>query len=827
MQETLVLVTQFVTAYAGFQSEAPQPDCESGPENTYAANRLDCRLNGLPLQLSSFVGREPETVEVRRLLDTTRLLTLTGVGGVGKTRLALHVVAQLAATSQDAVCLVELASLAEPALVPNAVASALGIPEQPGRPQLETLAEYLQAQPLLLLLDNCEHWIGACAELTETLLRTCPHLQVLATSREALNIPGEVAWLVPSMTMPAQEALRDVGPATPLPPDKLTAYDAPRLFLERATDALPGFRLSDTNAPAVTEICRQLDGIPLALELAAARVNVLAVEQIAERLDDRFRLLTTGRRTAVSRHHTLRSLVDWSHALLAEREQALFRRLSVFAGGWTLAAAEAVGSGDGVEPSDVLDLLSGLTENSLVLAEPQDDGMRYRMLETLRQYGAERLRESGEADPVRSRHLAWFLHLTERTGATRNAPGNRAFHALLDVELDNLRTALEWSRVDAASIETGLTLAGLLANFWWHRDHAVEGRRWLQTLLIRVSGLAVGPKLPSTAGMRAHALHATGYLAAQQGDLAAARSSLEAAISTWRCLGDRRSLAFSLHVLGRVAYGEDSQTEAKALLEEGLDLSRELGLARPMAQILLTLGRVARAEGNHAQAAVLFEEGLVLARKQGDAMSMSLSLRWLAGLALDRRDLSVARASLCESLELDRNAGEGVSVFRALDLFADLAVAESQPVRALRLAAATETWRRKSGVTHTPLERAQSEATPKRARRLLGRAAAAAAWAEGETMTLAEAVAYALEPDQPASRQRDDPAPAAGLLTPREREVAVLVAQGLSNRQIAAALLVAEGTAGIHVDHILTKLGFHSRAQVAAWAVTHGLVPSA
>jgi len=391
---------------------------------------LDALPNNLPRQLTSFIGREREMAEVKRLLTTTRLLTLTGSGGCGKTRLALQVAADLVEEFANGVWLVELAALTDPALVPQAVASALGVREEPGRPLLATLSDYLKAKRLLLLLDNCEHLVAACAYLAEALLRACPHLRILATSREALNIAGETVWRVPSLSLPDLLHLPSV--------EHLTQYEAVRLFIERALISRPDFVLTSQGAPSVAQVCHRLDGIPLAIELAAARVKVLSVEQIAARLDNRFRLLTSGSRTALPRQKTLRAAIDWSYDLLSETERMVLRRLSVFAGGWTLEAAEAICVGEGIEWHEVLDPLMQLVDKSLVMMEEQGGTVRYRLLETVRQYGRDKLPASGEADVVRGRHRDWYLALAERA-EPELLGSNQA------VWLERLETEHDWS----------------------------------------------------------------------------------------------------------------------------------------------------------------------------------------------------------------------------------------------------------------------------------------------------------------------------------------------------------------------------------------------
>jgi predicted ATPase len=392
--------------------------------------------HNLPAPRSSFVGREQEMEEVKRELAMTRLLTLTGVGGSGKTRLALEVARDLLEAYPDGVWLVQLAPLSEEVLVPKAVAEALKVPERPGEPLSDTLSEVLRDRQLLLILDNCEHLIEAIARLVDLLLDSCPRLRILATSREGLGVEGEIRWLVPSLSVPEQERRT-------LSSEELEAYESVRLFVERAKAHNPLFSLSPKNALAVAGICNRLEGIPLAIELAAARVDTLSVEQISERLEGSLRLLTRGGRTTVPRHQTLKGTLDWSHQLLSEDEKKLFGRLSVFAGGWTLEAAEAVGSGQGVEEGEVLDLLSGLVEKSLVVArESQESGVRYRMLEPVRQYAREKLEKSGETPAAKRAHAGYFLALAEEAESELFGPRDVEWLERLEEEHDNISEPL-------------------------------------------------------------------------------------------------------------------------------------------------------------------------------------------------------------------------------------------------------------------------------------------------------------------------------------------------------------------------------------------------
>jgi len=421
------------------------------PADFPAIRSLDVLPNNLPRQLTSFIGREKEMTEVKRLLSTAYLVTLTGSGGAGKTRLALEVAADLVEGYPDGVWLAEFAPIADPALVPKTVASALNVSEQPGRDMIETLVDSLRPKALLLLLDNCEHLLAACRDLAATLLRQCSRVRILATSREGLRVPGETLWRVPSLSVP--EDIRHL-PA----PKELVLYDAVRLFVDRAVATTPGFTVTSENASAVAQVCQRLDGIPLAIELAAARVKVLALEQIAARLDDRFRLLTGGSPMLLPRQQTLRATLDWSYGLLSNQERAVLRRLSVYAGGWTLEAAEAICVGGGVEASDILDLLTSLVDKSLVLAETPRGEARYRLLETVRQYAYDRLPEAGEEAEVRTRHRDWYLVLAEQADRELHGPRQELWLERLEMEHDNLRAALERSRVQKDGAEAGASL---------------------------------------------------------------------------------------------------------------------------------------------------------------------------------------------------------------------------------------------------------------------------------------------------------------------------------------------------------------------------------
>src|SRR5215208_7121295 len=437
----------------------------------------DTGKHNLPTPRTSFVGREREMLEVKRELVMTRLLTLTGAGGLGKTRLALELAQDLVGVYSDGVWFVELATLTEGALVPQLVAKVLGVQEQPNRRPTDTLVDALKTKEMLLVLDNCEHLVEACASLVDALLAGCPRLKVLATSRESLGVPGETVWVLSSLSVPHTDRLPETG--------ELTRYDAVRLFVERARLRLPDFDLTSANGRVVAEVCSRLDGMPLAIELATARMGSLAVEEVAQRLEDSLGLLSVGPRTVAPRQRTIRATLEWSHGLLSESEQVLFRRLSVFAGGWTLEAAEAVGSDDGIEKRNILDLLSGLVDKSLVVAEIAQDGtVRYRMLEPVRQFAREQLERSEENYTVRGQHATWYLDLAERAETELKGRGQAAWLARLEEENDNLRAAMAWL-LETGELEDAVRLAWALVHFWGFRGHQVEGRRWTEEALAK------------------------------------------------------------------------------------------------------------------------------------------------------------------------------------------------------------------------------------------------------------------------------------------------------------------------------------------------------
>jgi predicted ATPase/DNA-binding XRE family transcriptional regulator len=543
-----------------------------------------------PGELSSFVGRELELRHVRRLLESTRLLTLTGAGGVGKTRLARMLLQEVSTANRAGLVCVDLAPLADPALVPQTVATALGIREQPGRPLLATLIDVIHRKPLLVVLDNCDHLVHACAALAEELLRACPNLRLLATSREPFGLAGETVWRVPSLLLPEPQ----------MAPDHIERTEAVRLFVERARAVLPTLELHEQNVRVVGGICRRLDGIPLALELAAAQVPLLSLEQLAARLDDALGLLTRGGRLAPARQQTVRATLDWSYRLLTAAEQRLLDRLAVFAGGWTLEAAEAIAGVDRGQPGEVLRLLGHLVDKSLVVVERDPDGLvRYRLLETVRQYALERLMASREAPRARGRHAAYFLALVEQTELELFGHGYLVAQARLEREHDNCRAALCWL-VERAETEAAQRLAGALGRFWFYRGYLTESAAWME----RVLALPNGDRRPAG---RAKCLWGCAVVSLSRADYATAERLGQAARALWHEVGNTGEEGFALFLLGFVARLRGDFAAARPLLEQGLGLCRAGGHGAGEANCLWSLAELASDLGDTRAARVWAE----------------------------------------------------------------------------------------------------------------------------------------------------------------------------------------------------------------------------
>lgn len=647
-------------------------------------NSLDNIPNNLPAALTSFVGRAREMAEVKRLLHATRLLTITGSGGAGKTRLALEVAADVLGTFLDGVWLIELAPLNEGALIARTLANTLSIREEANRDIVQTLIDYTRGRTMLIILDNCEHLIQAAAEAAIALLQGAPNLRILATSREPLGSTGEVVWAIPPLSLP--DVRRDE------PMDQVTQYEAVKLFIDRALAVQPNFAVTNQNAPAVAEICARLDGIPLAIELAAARVRVLSVEDIAARLDDRFRLLVGGSRTALPRQQTLRALIDWSYDLLSETEQLMLRRLSIFSGGWMLEDAEEVCSDRDLSPAgrirgaiestarevgppdpfalaskggasifseDVLDLITRLVDKSLVIVEASGGdspraGECYRLLETIRQYGQAQLAVNGETEPLAARHAEYFFRLVDRSGRELWGPKQGYWLKRHEDAHDNLRAALEYFAADPNRAGKLLRMAGALWRFWEIRGYLGEGRVWLDRALENAEG--------ANPYDRANALRGAGNLARQQGDYAEGQRLHVKSLELFRAIDNELGIARELDVLGEIARYQGDYTRAVEYHTQALQLLRKIGGKEGIAGSLNNLGVVEHDRGNAASAKSLLEEALQFNREIGDKLNTALSLNNLGLVAHDESDYARSNQLYGESLALYREMGDRLGI---------------------------------------------------------------------------------------------------------------------------------------------------------------------
>jgi predicted ATPase/class 3 adenylate cyclase len=678
----------------------------------------------LPVQRSSFVGRAREVVRVKELLRGPGPLTLTGPGGSGKTRLALQAARELLDDYPDGVFFVELAPITDPRLVPSAIADSVGARAEGARPVLDTLRDHVRDREMLLVVDNFEQVLKA-ASVVADLLAAAPRMRILATSREPLHITGEQELAVPPLSLPdARES-----PA----PKRLARYESVALFVQRAAAVVPGFRITEANAPATAEVCRRLDGLPLAIELAASRVKVLPPEAILERLEHRLELLTGGPVDVPARQRTLREAIGWSHDLLDDAERVLFRRLSVFAGGWTLDAAEAVANPEAELGREVLAVLGSLVDKSLAVKSPSGV-VRFGMLETIREFGIEQLGAAGDADATRDRHASHFLGIAEAAEPHLRGVDQKRWLDLLELEHDNLRAALRRS-INAGDSSTGLRLVGALWRFWHMHGHLAEGRRWAEAVLA----------MPASAGRtaeRAKALTALGGVAYWQEDLPVTRRSYEEALAIASELGDRSAEAEGLYNMAYPPAYEGDMDGAVATLEQSLAMFEELGIRRGVADCMWLMAIVARLEGDTATARARAEESLRLHRELGDRFGATDAQHVLGRIALAQGDLDTAGTSFLEALDNDEHVGNRTGMGVVLDNLAARASALGHHIRAVRLAGASEAIKDAAG-GHAPPPFIDLPDPRDAAREALGDAAVDAAWAEGQAMTLDQAVAYA------------------------------------------------------------------------------------
>ncbi|SEG93697.1 Predicted ATPase [Nonomuraea solani] len=775
-------------------------------------------LSNLPAEPNAFVGRESDVDELVHLMRVSRAVTLCGAGGIGKTRLALRLATRVASAHPGGVFLVELADL-EKGELNGHVAAALGIAGD--------LAETIGGRRVLLLLDNCERVIGECAELCRDLLGACPGVSVLATSREPLRVPGETVWRVPPLSVRGEES------------------EAVRLFVARATAARPAFELTAETRPLVAELCRALDGLPLAIELAAALVRVLSVGQLAERLDDRFRLLAGGARTAPARHRTLRAAVDWSYRLLTPQERLLLRRTAAFRSSWTLDLAEWVCSGPGLAEEEVLPRLCDLVDKSLVALDSEVAGQaRYRLLETVRDYALEQLAESGEEAELRRRHLTALGRMAGRFKEVL-APGTRTswpvverYVNLFDALKAEVCSACDWS-IAIGLPETALRMltdirflligSGRKLDMAERLDRLLAldspqvpwGLRGQATILRAELALAAGDLEPATRYARtgldlctaAKDVYGEAVGMVVLAQLTGEQDTLTRALETARRSGDLVLESMAQGTKARFGLHQGRLHEARRAFEEVLAISEELDNHYGQTSSHIGLAQVARRSGDLVSAKRHYESGLALLRRV-DARQHTVScLAGLGRVALDQGDLVEARARLTEALVLSRDAGLRAGIARRLEAWADLVAAEGDQRRAVLLAAASVAL---SG--RRPDARTEEVLRP--ARDALGEVVVGLLWAEGGNLTADQAVACALDgalPEPPA--EPIVPVGQESRLTAREREIAELIARGLSNRAIAEELVISPATAARHVANILSKLGFSTRTQIAAWVI--------
>ena len=732
---------------------------------------LSMLSNNLPVQLTSFVGRERELAEARKRIAQARLLTLIGPGGTGKTRLSLQIGADLLKEFKDGVWLVELAPLTHPSIVLQTIAAVLNVREQPGMPLKELVTDYLRDKQLLLILDNCEHLIDICAQIAEEFLHQTQYVKIIASSREALGISGETAYRVPSLSLPSQIGSRD---------ETIAGFESVQLFVDRAKAAHPGFSLTEDNASFIAQICQRLDGIPLALELAASRLRMFSVEQIASRLDDRFKLLTGGSRTALPRQQTLRALIDWSYDILTPEEQTLFRRLSVFAGGWTYEAGEAI-CGD----QNFLDNLSQLVNKSLVVLE-EDEGIRYRLLETIRQYARDKLLESGEGRQLRDRHLAYFLGLAETSRAHLLGPDALSWAGKLRSEYDNLRAALEWSFLE--DIESALRIAGALPYFWITQGYAVEGRRWTLDVLEKANAQPrqVVDLSADQINNLANAYLSLCVIATDLGDNGLVLTTANKSIQLARKTGDRRILAFALAYLASGKANLGQSDEAYPIAQEALLLARASGDEYAQGYALTTMGEVtAMAKQDYETALAYAEESIALSEKIGYRWGNSMTVFGLGYLAKTLGDYEQARMRFeaclpvfeeigdqhrinmvrSELAHIEREQGhyrQAIPTYRAtirewqrlghraavahqLECLAFIAKAQEQVERALRLLGAADALRQKIDIAMTPPEREIYDREVTDLKASLEENEFTSLWADGRRMSMEQAIQIAVK----------------------------------------------------------------------------------
>jgi len=768
-------------------------------------------FGNLPVYLSDFIGREKEIAEVKKLLPTHRLVTLTGAGGSGKTRLSITIASELANNSKKAGLFIQFAPLSDSELVPQAIASTLGIREIKNQPILDNLVEHLMDQHSLLIFDNCEHLIDACAQVAGDLLKACPNLKILATSREPLNISGEVTYALPPMSLPEKQPWQ--GPKSG--EIALSVYqesEAVRLFLNRAALVIPDFELTVDNGGWVAEICRRLDGLPLAIELAAARVRTLSVKQIAERLNDRLNLLTGGSRSLPPRHQTLAATISWSYTLLSGDEQRLLKRLSVFSGGATLVAIEAICTGNGIGKSDVLDRLSELVDKSLVVADQRSGETRYHLLETIREFALDKLEEAQETKSVKDRHLDFFLQFSEEAELKLRGADRMTIIRKLVEERDNLSAAFDWAMA-SQNADDGLRLASALSFFWAERGYIRERIRWLERALER--------KPAASLAATANALRSLSLLliTSEEKDFDLVDGLLKESLKLYQELEDKEGVAHVLNYRGFNAMVQKNYVTAKQFLNESLALRRELGTPWNIAHTLQNFATIFFAEGDLNSAKVYIEETIALFQKAGDEYGVARTTSEYADIARMEGDTKHAMEILTRSLSQFIQSGAKWDIGTILKTLAILEIEKNNLKRAAILYGAIHTLQDDlSMISTTNLENELYEKMQTNIQENLSNTDFNQLVEKGRAMSLEQVIEF-------VSNTSDESAPAQaekdrlGGLTSREYEAARLIAEGKSNREVAEAMTVSVKTVESYVTRIMRKLRLDSRVQIATWVL--------
>jgi len=775
----------------------------------------------LPTPLSSFIGRKHEINKVKQLILSHRLVTLTGAGGSGKTRLALKSAQELAEKFKHSVWFVDLASLSDASLIPDKIVSTLNINRQSKDEALDSLTAYLSNRKTLLILDNCEHLIAACAQITESLLQKSPELHILTTSRELLGIPSEVTWVVPPLTLPNQESSsKSANQKNVL--KQVQDSESVQLFVDRAASKDPDLTMTVDNCESIAEICNRLDGMPLAIELAAAQMRSLSVQEIAQRLDQRFRFLTGGSRNAPLRQRTLLAAIDWSYALLTSKEQAMLHRLSIFAGGAPLEAAESICSGGEIETADVLEMISHLVDKSLVTANKSEQGeTRYRLLETIREYALEKLAESQEAESIKDRHLDHYLQFAEEAEIKVRGHEYQVWHERLEREIDNLRAALSWA-LDGQNADGGLRLVASLAPLWWKQGHFREGKAWME------KSLKHRRRASATSVAKALLILGLMLIAKEGKDLERADTVLRESLELYREVGDKQGIADVLNYLGLRAMHAQDIADAKKFLNESLGLRHEIGDGWGIAWTLQNFAPIALQEGDYESAKVYAEETISWFERTGSQHSVARQIADLATIAELEGDLTRAVNLMTESISKLAPYDNLIDIAVHLEELAALEFKRDDPKRAALFYGATQTLRETHRVPlRLDLGRQDSKKILAKVQESLSERDFARYWEKGRAMSLEQVLKFLRQgSDEPtvliaegkSNREVAEAEPTAEekvwfQLTARERDVMRLLAEGLSNLEISQKLFLSEKTVRNYVSHIYRKLQIASRGE--------------